>query len=372
MNYIFHLGRDAELSTLEIISYLERIGKKYEIKKITKKALLLDIDKLDNFETIKNLGGTVKLSLELKDPEQSIQNKIYSMTSKRINYGVNCLESSENTLLELTSMIKTFCKKQKIKALHKYVKERELPPSKSKNLDLELTLFKNKIYAVVASSDPKSYAQRDENRPYFDPLKVISVRLAKILINLAQPKKKDILLDPFSGLGTILQEAALMDISSLGSDNNPLTIKKCNANIQWAKNKFKLNKIPKVVLSDISQLSKKVKYANCIATEPYLGPFIKKLPTELEAREIVKDVSRLYDNFLKNASRILKQGSKMAVIVPSYKTRDSKSIKIGFQTMLKTHHFKIHQPLKNTMVPIDYDLKGSKIKRKIYILEKLK
>lgn len=372
MDYIFHLGRDAELSTLEVISYLERIGKKYKIKKITKKALLLDIEKLDHFETIKNLGGTIKISLELPDPETSIENKILSFIIKRINYGINSLESSEKSLQELTGLIKTFCKKQKIKALHKHVKEREIPPSKSKSLDLELTLFKNKVYAVVASSDPKSYAKRDEKRPYFDPLKVISVRLAKILINLAQPKKKDVILDPFAGLGTILQEAALMDISALGSDNNSLTVKKCNANIQWAKNTFKLKKIPKIALSDISQVSKKIKSANCIATEPYLGPFLKKLPTEPEAREIVKDVSRIYDNFLRNASRILKQGSKVAIIVPSYKTRDGKSIKIGFQTMLKNHRFKIYQPLKNTMVPLDYILKRGKVQRKIYILEKLK
>ena len=372
MNYIFHLGRDAELSALEVISYLERIQKKYKILKITKKALVIDLPNLDNNEAIKNLGGTIKISLELEDPEKAIQKKIYSINSKRIHYGINSLESSTKSFQQLVNLIKTFCKKEKIKVLHKHSKEREIPPSKSQNLDLELTLFKNKVYAVIAASDPKSYALRDEKRPYFDPLKVISVRLSKILINLAQPKNNDTLLDPFAGLGTILQEASLMNINSIGTDNNPQTINRCKANLDWAKKQFKIKNSPKTLVSDISQLSKKVKSVDCIATEPYLGPYIKKLPTEMEAREIAKDISRLYNNFLKEASKILKTGSKVAVIVPAFKTRDSKTIRIGFQNMLKIHNFKIHQPLKNKLIPLDYTLRGSKIRRKIYILEKLK
>lgn len=371
MEHIFHLGRDAELSALEVVSYLERTQKKYKILKITKKALLIDIPTLDHNETMKCLGGTIKISLELKNPEESIQNKIHTLTSRRISYGINSLESSSKSLQSLTNLIKSFCKKERIKALHKHSKEREIPPSKSQSLDLELTLFKNKIYAVVAASNPKSYAKRDEKRPYFDPLKVISVRLSKILINLAQPKRKDTLLDPFAGLGTILQEASLMNINSIGSDNNPQTVTRCKTNLQWVKQQFKVKKSPKIVTSDISQISKKIKSANCIATEPYLGPYLKKLPTEMEARNIAKDLSRLYNNFLKEASKILRTGSKVAVIVPTFKTKDSKTIRIGFQNLLKNHRFKIHQPLKNNLIPLDYVLRGSKIRRKIYILEKL-
>ena len=372
MKYIFHLGRDAELSTLEVISYLKRTQKKYKILKITKKALQIDIQKLDHNETIRSLGGTIKISLELEDPEKAIHKKIYSLNSKRINYGINSLESSTKSFQDLVDLIKLSCKKEKIKILHKHTKEREIPPSKSQNLNLELTLFKNKIYAVVAASDPKSYAKRDEKRPYFDPLKVISVRLSKILINLAQPKKNDTLLDPFAGLGTILQEASLMDINSIGSDNNPQTINRCKANLDWAKKQFKIKKFPKTIVSDISYLSKKIKSVDCIATEPYLGPYLKKLPTEMEARTISKDISRLYNTFLREASKILRTGSKVAIIVPTFKTRDSKIIRIGFQNMLRNHSFKIYQPLENNLIPLDYAPKGSKIKRKIYILEKLK
>lgn len=371
MEYIFHLGRNPELSSLEIVSFLKRTNRKYEILKITKRALLANVDKLDSTDAISCLGGTIKISSEPQDIDSLIQNKIVNTRSKKINFGINFMESSKAELKKVSEKVKQISRVESVKALQKHSTEREIPPSKSKNLDLELTLFKNKLYMVSAVSDPKSYAFRDEGRPCYDSLKVVSVRLAKILINLAQPKERDILLDPFSGLGTILQEASLMNLQTIGTDNDKLIIKDSKANLNWAKRELKIKKNPQIKCMNVSKISC-LRNVDCIATEPYLGPFLRKLPTEQEAREIVKDLSKLYDSFLRESSKLLKKGSKIAIVVPTFKTKNAKLIRIGFQTMLKKHGFDIYQPLKNTLVPIDYVLKGSKIRRKIYILEKLK
>tara|TARA_Y100000310_G_scaffold342206_1_gene444281 strand:+ start:3461 stop:4579 length:1119 start_codon:yes stop_codon:yes gene_type:complete len=372
MKYIFHLGRDAELSILEVVSYLERTDRKYKILKITKRIFLIEIDRFDPLEAIICLGGTTKISAETKNPDEAILQKIASSTKNKLNYGINFFESSKTELKKVIEIIKTISKEQKIKALHKNSSERDIPPSKSSNLDLELTLFKNKVYVVSAVSDPKSYIKRDENRPYFHPLKVVSIRLAKILINLAQPKKNSEILDPFAGIGTILQEASLMGVKSTGIDKDQTTCKNCQKNLDWLKKNFRTRARVEIKRGDVKNLSRIIKSADCIATEPYLGPFIRKLPTEVEARETAKELAILYDAFLREASRILKRGSKMSIVVPTFKTKNAKLIRIGFQTLIKKHGFSIFQPLRNKLVPIDYVLKNSKIRRKIYILEKLK
>ncbi len=368
MNYLFHLGRDPELSCLEIVSFLQRTDKPYKIIKITKKLMILELENFNAKEAIKCLGGTIKISTEITDVENYILSLI---SSKRIEYGVNIFESSQESLNNLTDLIKNIAKRERIKALHKYGQEREIPPSKSKNLDFELTLCKNQTYLVIASSDPKSYRDRDETRPFFDPLQVVSVRLAKILINLAQPKKDSTLLDPFVGLGTILQEASLMDITVIGTDKDLTIIKRAQANLTWAKKNLHFKKNPILKVLDVVRLSKELNNIDCIATEPYMGPYLRKIPWEGEAREIAKELSHMYESFLMQSSKILKKGAKVAIVVPTFKTRTNTLIRIGFQSMLPKYGFGIFQPLNNNIIPIDYKLKNSKIQRKIYILEKL-
>jgi tRNA G10 N-methylase Trm11 len=372
MKHIFHLGRNPELSILEAVSFLERTKRKYQIKKITKQSILIEIEKFDPKKAINQLGGTIKISSELTNSKKHIEITLSNQTKNKITYGINKIESSSSHVQKLIKTIKDSCREQKIKVLQKYSSEREIPPTKAKNLDIELTVYKGNYYKVSAISDPKSYKKRDEKRPNFEPLKVVSVRLAKILINLAQPKKDDLLLDPFTGLGTILQEATLMDVKSTGSDKYSNTVKKCKQNLDWLKKEFNLKTIPQVKIADVAKLSSKIKKADAIATEPYLGPYLMKLPTEQEAREIAKEVSKIYEDLLRESSKILKNGSKMAIIVPTFKTKNSKIIRIGFQTLLEKYGFKIHQPLRNTLVPIDYILRNSKIRRKIYVLERLK
>ncbi len=372
MKHIFHLGRDAELSILEVVSYLKRTDREYEILKITKKCIQTEIKKFDTKKAINALGGTIKISSEVEDSEEFISRIFSNLIKSKVIYATNEFESSDETKEELVNTLKQFAKEQKLKLLQKHLTEKEIPPSKSKNLDFELTLFKNKLYKVSAVSDPKGYKARDEERPNFDPLRVTSIRLAKILINLAQPTNKAKLLIPYTGLGTISQEAYLMGIESIGIEENPMLFKRGKQNIKWLKDNFKSHSKISMKQLNLHRFSKELKNIDCIATEPDLGPYLRKLPTESEARELAKSLSRSYDSLLQQASKLLKKGSKISIVVPNFKTRNSKIIRIGFQSMLKKHGFEIYQPLDNTLIPIDYKLKNSKIKRKIYVLEKLK
>jgi tRNA (guanine10-N2)-dimethyltransferase len=61
------------------------------------------------------------------------------------------------------------------------------------------------------------YERRPRSRPFFHP-SVLYPKFARLLVNLAHVKEGAILLDPFSGTGSILVEAGLMGIKSLGVD----------------------------------------------------------------------------------------------------------------------------------------------------------
>ncbi len=55
------------------------------------------------------------------------------------------------------------------------------------------------------------------NRPYFHPV-ALEPKLSRIMVNLTMAKENDTLLDPFCGTGSILLEAADMNIRTVGCD----------------------------------------------------------------------------------------------------------------------------------------------------------
>ena len=68
---------------------------------------------------------------------------------------------------------------------------------------------------------PKQFLdRRPRKRPFFHPT-AMQAKLGRVMVNLAQPKKGDLLLDPFCGTGGMLVEAALMGCRILGFDAKP-------------------------------------------------------------------------------------------------------------------------------------------------------
>ena len=266
--YIFIFGRNKKLSLLELVSYLIKKELNYKIIKIFDDFADVLIENFDAKKSIKELGGIIKIGEEFE------LNKIV-IFKNRINYGINFFHKDEEILNEL----KRIFKKEKTKAIIKRPKKGIIfMPKESRKLDLELVALKNKIFNVTANSNPSEFKERDEKRPYFNRLKVTSLRLAKILINLSQVKENEVLLDPFCGAGSIMQEALLMGINAAGLDNNKKSHEGCIKNLDWVKNRFKTNKEFKVYLLDNKDIDKAVKSADAVVTEPYFGPFFNKIP----------------------------------------------------------------------------------------------
>lgn len=92
---------------------------------------------------------------------------------------------------------------------------------------VELMIIRTSREIIIAESigaqNITAYTRRDHGKPKRDAfVGMLPPKLAQIMLNLAltDPTKDSqaVILDPFCGTGTVLQEALLRDLSALGSD----------------------------------------------------------------------------------------------------------------------------------------------------------
>jgi len=342
-NYLCVLGRDPKLSLLEIISYCKRKNIQYTLHSATSLVAHFSFSYPPN---IKDLGGTVRIAEETT-MEQLIQD------NNKINFALTTIDSKD-----ILQKLRTQWKEQGIKAMQKYASMRDIPPSKAKNLDFDLIVYRNVLYKVISISNPKEYKERDETRPAFDAKRVISIRLAKILLNLAQAKNE--IMDPFCGTGTILQEALLMGYNVKGID---LSTREAQQNLKWlGQHQHKI----KLYQGDVQEVLQRLSSIETVVTEPYLGPFLKKLPSEGEANRIVRELEPLYKNVLTLIASRVK--GKIVIIVPQFRTR-TKTFSLNIAPMLEKAGLLPYSPLPNIKIPYKYEKLGAHLDRLIYILE---
>jgi tRNA G10 N-methylase Trm11 len=194
---------------------------------------------------------------------------------------------------------------------------------------------------------------------------MISVRLARILINLSGVKSEQRILDPFCGLGTILQEAMFMGLDVYGIELDKKRYGQIIENLQWFKKEYDIKNEFKIKLGS----AKRVKYffkknsVSAIVTEPYMGPFMKKMPGKKKAVSIVKKLEDIYEGMLYSAKDVLKKGSRIVMVVPRFQTKEG-VVKVGIKEIIKKTGYRLYKK------PILYKEKWHVIERLIYVFKK--
>lgn len=356
-SYLFVLGRDRNLSLLELASYLKRKDLSHKIIKITDTYAEIEIRNFNPFQAIKELGGIVKIA-EFFDI-----NKI-KIEKNKILFGLIIFYND----IKLISQLYDIFKQERVKAIQKKPRKDFFSPKESKKLDFELFIFKNKIAKVIVNSNPSEFKDRDEKRPYFDKLKVTSLRLSKILVNLSQVKESQTLLDPFVGAGSILQEAMLMGINVIGTDIDKRSAEGTIKNLAWLKNKYKLKTDFKIYNIDNKEIDKSVSNLDCVVTEPYFGPFFLKIPKYEEVIKIIDEVEKIYYDLLLNIKKILPKNKLIVFPIPVYKTSKGR-VTMDFENIIKELGFEVYSPMESIKIPIKYSIKGNIVERLIYIIK---
>ncbi|MEW6063373.1 MAG: DNA methyltransferase [Nanoarchaeota archaeon] len=378
-DYLFVLGRDPELSLAELISYFNSRNIQYKLHYKSNKIAIFSIPELDFKKLISCLGGTVKIaevlssSHNLDEIEYNLEHGLKYEIKDKLRYSISCYDKALLSFVE--SYLKNRFKREGIKAVYKKPKRKftsQVMPSKLISKDiietgLELILYKDYIGKTIAVFNPKEHIKRDLQRPVQDYTKSISIRLAKILVNLSQAKENEILLDPFCGTGVILQEALLNGINIIGIDIEKSSIDASKNNLEWLKNNYKTNTNYELINADSRELSKFIKEVDAVATEPYLGPLIKQRLTENEANKLKEELESLYFGVLKEIKKVLKKQGRISIVVPVFKTKKGR-IFLNIKKIIGKIGFKTAQ-INNIAIPLSYFSKESKLDKLIYIFE---
>ena len=141
---------------------------------------------------------------------------------------------------------------------------------------------------------PKPFSERrPRKRPFFHPT-AMQAQLARVMVNLAQPKKGDLVLDPFCGAAGILVEAGLIGCRVLGFDAKPHMLRGGHKNLQHYSIEHG------VAVADARYPP--VAEADCIVTDPPYGRSASTLGTS--TRLIVEDFLPAVSDKIPNGRRI--------------------------------------------------------------------
>ena len=147
----------------------------------------------------------------------------------------------------------------------------------------------------MAEISPKPFVERRPRKhPFFHPT-AMPAKLARCMVNLAQPKKDDLLLDPFCGTASILVEAWLIGCRVVGLDVQPHMVRGSLQNLLYYGVK------PEgIAVADARHLP--VVRVGCIVTDPPYGRSATTLGWG--TRQIVEDFLSPIENMLPKEKRI--------------------------------------------------------------------
>lgn len=195
----------------------------------------------------------------------------------------------------------------------------------SKGAEICLLVSKTEIYTAktIVVQDFEDYGRRDYQRPIRDEKQgMIPPKVAQIMLNLANCKHNDTILDPFCGIGTMLQEGLLLGYKMLGSDINKIAIKGSETNLEWFRNRYKIAPGKyHLEVSDATTVGKLASTQNiqAIVTEGTLGPIYSEYPKPSEISQNFKDLEELYKNSLTEFSTFLPSKSRVVISIPAYR-----------------------------------------------------
>jgi len=367
MQYIFILGNTPELSVLEIKSILPDFSVLHETEQIFMIETQQDINAQ---ELIKILGGTVKIALLIPPTPFSTFVETGEQRGLRTKFGFSFYSLDKSIGVSYLKNLKQKYRRKGLelkKELRAQGKRAELIESqdlalssviiaKEKCMDIIILVDENKkeYYAKTLAVQPfREFSHRDYDRPNKDMhAGMLPPKVARMMVNISQGKKDEILLDPFCGSGTILQEALLLGYQKvIGSDISAKAIKDSEANLKFLNLKnYKLLNIDAKNLKNMK--------ISMIITEVYLGP-PNIIPQKLN--NAINELLKLYQEVFLNLKKILNKNANLVVAFPAWRFNN------------QITHLPITEILnklgyKQKSQPIIYGRPDARVLREIYIL----
>ncbi len=430
-SYVFIPGKNWKLSLAELSSFFEARKYNFRITDLSKSHFVIAGEESLEGSCINELGGFTKIGLVItfipsqivdeaflhmkKEAQIEFESRLSSdlvfkeifKTTEKCVFGVSLYfenpvfnRISKRTQRFLGSHFKKDFAAHGIRARFMgFPKNRKLPQlshvevlkkglvEKSAEILCCIGEEQTVVANTIAVHNPFEFQKRDTGRPIQRKIFAIPPRLAKMMVNLSLCSPDKVLLDPFCGVGTILQEAVLAKAQTIGIDIDPWCVEASRKNLEWLKSEYCLaNAKYTVMLGDSRNLTKQIgkETVDCVATEPDLGPVLRHVPTVSHASRIVDALKPLYFDFLEEAYKVLKRGGRLVFVAPYIRTRIGEFVTLNIEEKARGLGFKTISPFKKELLAEGNRLTGSligasyfvdiekrhKIGRRIHILQK--
>lgn len=332
MKYFFVLGNHPALSIAELYGKLSITSGQYLAPDI----FVAEIE--ENIEArnlIKSIGGTIKigriietLSNKSNDIfEASLESFAQVKKTGKFNFGISLYGNAKIDGKRISLALKQELKNQGVSCRFVVSREKTLSSvvveqNKLLTSGQELVYIVQGLNILLGVTEAvqlfKELSARDYGRPARDDRSgMLPPKLAQMMINISGVEKKEMLLDPFCGSGTILTEAMLMGYENIiGSDISSKAIEDTRKNIKWTLEKTHNKVEPTLKVLDARQLSKFIKRdsVKAIVTETYLGP----QRGEIDFKKVSSELTVLYNQTIKEMFLVLKKGGRAVIALPAF------------------------------------------------------
>jgi tRNA G10 N-methylase Trm11 len=376
--YAFILGKNPSLSSAEILAYLRARKISFTLQDHSKEFLILDLSRKPSLES---LGGSIKIAQVLSSPtDKEIPSRTLedaaSLLPKRGLFGVSSYGTGwrdlANKLKSLSNKQGKTCKFMNIPKDRTSLTHVEVIKRKLLDQSAEILLLSGRqthLARTIEVHDPFEFQKRDMKRPFKRPMLSIPPRLCRIMINLSG-QNGGVLLDPFCGIGTVLQEAYLMGFKAWGIDTDTQAVQWARRNLKWLLKEYNLSQpgfADRVQKGDARKLPDLFprNSLDAIVTEPYLGPPLKRKPDTNKARRIVREVTPVYQRFIRGASEVLKPGGRLVLVSPYFNPDpDKPPVRLNMLALAKRSGLTLVNPFDGSGLKHDLPLTDSEVYHK--------
>ena len=396
---LFISGKNWILSLAELTAYFKAREIEFEIQFFSGEFFALSFNKDFDASAIADLGGTIKigevkakfLTETIKEAflKKSKQAKsqitetmassglvdVITKSSNKVLFGVS-VYCTESTLRSSSGLIQRFVgsavkdeladlghksnfmgfgnERKQAQLSHVEVIKKNLVENKAEILFC-IGRTETFVAVTVAVHNPFEFQKRDIYKPNQRKIFGMPPRLARMMVNLSACKQGKTLLDPFCGVGTILQEALMEKAMVVGMDVNPWCVKAATENLEWLANEYGLGDADfRVLQGDVSRLVEKMgqEAVDCIVCEPDLGPALRQVPTGPYAEKIIQKLESLYFGFVEQAYRALKPGGRLVLVTPYMKVRSGQAVTMPIGVKLESLGFRRVYPFLKEMFAV--------------------
>ncbi len=337
MKTFFILGRNPELSRAEVLEFLKTRNRRHKEILFEENFLIIETNEGEKFN-IQEFGGVMWLGeITSEGTNEQLKKHIEQEIIPADKFSYAIFGNQDPQILK--NKFKERKKKATIKHGRQQIQFQDGTKHELPNADFYIFYHEHKgvIYFGTASQDydDRGVKKRDMQKPARRESLAISPRLSKILINVSGAKPQELLLDPFCGIGGILQEALVKKINVYGIDKDKSATINAIQNLEWLTSEWNIKNKYTIKNYD-SRKAPDLQFA-AIATETPLGKVLRKKPNDNEAKQIIQNFEAYIIPILKRLKLTKKPKAKIAITFPTIKTLHADAEKIANKCGLKIY-----------------------------------